>query len=185
MIFLIAQIDTLKVGDVIQINFIGYEYEVKTIIDNNGYALVQPFGYFKLANLDLISAQDSIFQKIKDIYPLAKVSIVILNKLLPKIYIITNKDFSAVLEYQKGMTIRFLLLSTGKFSEDKIDRILLIRNKKETVIRESDYDKEVLPNDILKIYIKEEFRWQDLLPFITLLTNTITLLILLGVIAPK
>ncbi len=185
MFFLTAQIDTLKVGDVLQVSFIGYEYEVKTIIDNNGYALVQPFGYFKLANLDLISAQDSIFQKIKDVYPLARVSIVILNKLLPKVYIITNKNFSAVLDYQKGMTIRFLLLSSVKFPEDKIDRILLIRNKKATVVRESDYDKEVLPNDILKIYIKEEFKWQDLLSFIGFLTSTITLLILLGVITPK
>ena len=185
MIFLIVQLDTLRVGDVLQIDFIGYNYQVKTIIDNDGYALIQPFGYFKLANVDLISAQDSIFQKIKDIYPLAKISIIILNKISPKVYIMTNKELSAVIDYQKGMDIRFVLFSSGKFQDEKIKRVILIRNSEEFLIKKENYDFPLMPNDVIKVYLKEEFRWQDLLPFLNLLTNTISLLILLGIITPR
>jgi len=183
LLLIIFQIDTLKVGDILQINFLGYEYETKTIIDNNGYALIQPFGYFKLSDLDLISAQDSIFQRIKDIYPLAKVSIIILNKLTPKVYITTNKDFSLVIDYQRGMDIKFVLFSSGKFSEEKIERVLLIRNNKAIFIK--DYNTELLPNDILKIYLKEEFKWQDILTFLNAITSVLSLLILLGIITPR
>ncbi|MEO0144728.1 MAG: hypothetical protein ABIL89_00025 [candidate division WOR-3 bacterium] len=185
MLFVIFQLDTLKVGDVLQINFIGYDFEVKTIIDNDGYALIQPFGYFKLANLDLISAQDSIFERIKDIYPLAKVSIVILNKMSPKVYITTNVGISSVIDYQKGMTIKFLLFSSGKFSKRSIERVLLIRDNKAMVIKENDYDIQLMPNDILEVHIKEEFKWQDLLPITSFIMNLITLLVLFGVISPK
>lgn len=185
MLLLIFQLDTLKVGDILQINIIGYDYETKTIIDNNGYALIQPFGYFKLANLDLLSAQDSILEKIRDIYPLAKVSISILNKMLPKVYILTNRDISAVIDYQRGMNIKFVLFSSGKFSEDKIERIILIRNGKGQAIKKDQYDVEVLPNDIIRIDLKEDFPWQNLLTLINVITSSLTLLILLGVISPR
>jgi len=175
----------LRVGDVLQIDFIGYNYQVKTIIDNDGYALIQPFGYFKLANVDLISAQDSIFQKIKDIYPLAKVSIIILNKIPPKVYIMTNRELSAVIDYQKGMDIRFVLFSSGKFQDEKVERVILIRNNEAFVIGKENYDFQLMPNDIIKVYLKKEFRWQDLLPFLNFLTSTISLLILFGIITPR
>ncbi len=185
MIFLIIQLDTLRVGDVLQIDFIGYNYQVKTIIDNDGYALIQPFGYFKLANVDLISAQDSIFQKIKDIYPLAKVSIIILNKIPPKVYIMTNRELSAVIDYQKGMDIKFVLFSSGKFQDEKVERVILIRNNEAFVIGKENYDFQLMPNDIIKVYLKKEFRWQDLLQFLNFLTSTISLLILFGIITPR
>ncbi len=185
MTFIIFQLDTLRVGDLIQVNLVGYDFEIKTIIDNNGYALIQPFGYFKLSNLDLISAQDSIFKRVKEVYPLARVSIVILNKMFPKVYVTTNIGISGVFDYQKGMTVRFLMFSSGKFSENKVERIILIRNKKAIVIRETDYDMELLPNDVLKIIIKEEFNWRDLIPITSLILNFISLLILFGVISPK
>jgi hypothetical protein len=97
----------------------------------------------------------------------------------------TNRELSAVIDYQKGMDIRFVLFSSGKFQDEKVQRVILIRNSKAFVIRKENYDFQLMPDDIIKVYLKEEFRWQDLLPFLNFLTSTISLLILFGIITPR
>ncbi len=181
MILFLVAIDTLDVGDILDIRFLGYDYSAQATVERDSTILLQPFGYIKVAGLDIFSAQDTIFNRIKDYYPSAIVSITIKNRLEPVIYIATSRGENAFVPYRKGITLRDAILLTGNISYKDITKVELYRDSiRISMDRNASYPLK--PGDLLFVHMRRGINWQLVWTAVNTLTSLITLLTVVGVI---
>lgn len=181
MILLLIALDTLDVGDILQVRFLGYDYSAEVMVDRDSTILLQPFGYIKVAGLDIFSAQDTIFSRIKDYYPSAVVVISIKNKLEPVVYVATSRGENAYVPYRKGMTVRDVILLSRFVSYKDISKVELYRD---TLHMEVDRNSPmpVKPSDLIFVHMRRGINWQTVWTAVNTITSFITLLTVIGVI---
>ncbi len=181
-LFLIAlTVDTIHTGDILSVKLGGYDYEAKVIVREDSTILLQPFGYIKVGGLDIFSARDSIFAKVKDYYPSAVVIIDIANRLEPVVYLATSDGNNAFVPYKKGMTIRDAILLSNVAPYKDIRVVELYRDSVRFEL-DKNAPVPVMPGDLIYLKMPRRINWQMVWTIINTTTSFITLLTVLGVI---
>ncbi len=181
-LFLIAlTLDTIRTGDVLLVKLGGYDYESKVVVREDSTILLQPFGYIRVGGLDIFSARDTIFARVKDYYPSAVVILDIENRLEPVVYLATSDGNNAFVPYRKGMTVRDAILLSNVAPYKDIKAVELYRD---SVRFELDRNASVpvMPGDLIYLKMPKRINWQMVWTMINTATSLITLLTVLGVI---
>ncbi len=181
-LFLVAlTVDTIRTGDILSIRLGGYDYEAKVVVREDSTVLLQPFGYIRVGGLDIFSARDTIFARVKDYYPSAVVILDIVNRMEPVVYLATSDGNNASVPYRKGMTIRDAILLSNVAPYKDIRLVELYRDSMRFEL-DRNAAIPVMPGDLLYLRMARKINWQMVWMVVNTATSFLTLLTVLGVV---